>query len=111
MVLETLPVAGGVQDKLEQIQKHGRVLGLPGQRVEIRALPFERIQRAGGACPFLIEVQTFPAIAEGGPNLPSRVGSEYDDGYPPTVAVRLIAIQLDKTIISVRQIASPGDRH
>jgi hypothetical protein len=74
MVLETLPVTRGPQDNLEQIQKHGRVLGLLGQRVEIRALPFERIQRLGSAGPFLIEGQTFPSIAEGGPNLPSRVG-------------------------------------
>jgi hypothetical protein len=111
MVLETLLVAGRLQDKLEKIPEHGRVRGLLCQRVQIRALPFERIQRFGSAGPILIEVHIFPAIADAGPNLPSGVGSEYEDGYAPTVAARFIAIQLDKTIISVGQRVSEGNLH
>jgi hypothetical protein len=111
MVLETLLIAGRLQDRLEKIQKHRRVLGLLGQGVQIRALPFGRIQRVGGAGPFLIEVHTFPAITDGGPNLPSGVGSEYDDGYTPTVAARFIAIQLDKAIISLGQRSAAGNLH
>jgi hypothetical protein len=110
MVLETLLVAGRLQDKLEKIPKRGGVAGLLGQRIQIRALPFERIQRVGIAGPFLIEVHAFPAIADGGPNLPTAVRSEYEDSHAPTVAARFIAIQLYKTIISVGQRSSGGDR-
>jgi len=59
--------------------------------------------------PFLIEVHTFPAIADAGPNLPTGVGSEYEDSDAPTIAARFIAIQLDKTIISVGQRSSAGN--
>jgi hypothetical protein len=112
MVLETLLVAGRLQDnRLEKFQKQGRVLGLLGQRVQIRALPFEWIQRIGSVGPFLIEVHTFPAIADASPNLPTGVGSEYEDGDAPTIATRFIAIQLDKTIISVGQRSSAGNLH
>src|SRR5580704_3106479 len=112
MVLETLLVAGRLQDnRLEEIQKQGRVLGLLGHGVQIRALPLERIQRIGSVGPFLIEVHTFPAITDAGPNLPTGVGSEYEDSHAPTVAARFIAIQLDKTIISVGQGISQGNLH
>jgi hypothetical protein len=110
MVLETLLVAGRLQDnRLEKIQKQGRVLGLLGHGVQIRALPFEWIQKVGSVGPFLIEVHTFPAIADAGPNLPTGVGSEYEDSDAPTIAARFIAIQLDKTIISVGQRSSAGN--
>src|SRR6267142_5295119 len=92
--------------RLEKIQKQGRVLGLLGHGVQIRALPFEWIQKVGSVGPFLIEVHTFPAIADAGPNLPTGVGSEYEDSDAPTIAARFIAIQLDKTIISVGQRSS-----
>ena len=111
MVLETLLVAGRPQDKLEKIPKRGTVAGLLGQRIQIRSLPFERIQRIGSVGPFLIEVHAFPAIADLGPNLPTGVGSEYEDSDAPTIAARFIAIQLDKTIISVGQRSSVGNRH
>jgi hypothetical protein len=111
MVLETLLVAGRLQDKVEKIPKRGRVPGLLGQRVQIRALPFERIQRIGSAGPFLIEIHPFPAIADAGPNLPTGVGSEYEDRNAPTIAARFIAIQLDKTIISEGQRSSEGNLH
>jgi hypothetical protein len=111
MVLETLLVAGRLQDRLEKIPKRGTVAGLLGQRIQIRPLPFERIQRIGSVGPFLIEVHAFPAIADLGPNLPTGVGPEYEDSHAPTVAARFIAIQLDKTIFAVGQRISDGNLH
>jgi DNA-binding NtrC family response regulator len=78
-------------------------------RLSPGTLPLEPIL-GRGLCPFLVEVQTFPAVIDGGPRVPSRVGSEHEQHDPPTVTVRLIAIQLDKAIreIVTHMLTSAG---
>jgi hypothetical protein len=110
MVFEALHVVRRLQEKLEQIQKYGGILGLDGQRIKERALPLKGIL-GRGSCPFLIKVQALPAIVDGGPLLPSRFRSEHDHHHPPTIAVGFIAVHLDKAILSIRQIVSPGHGH
>ena len=111
MVFQTLDVVRRLQERLEQFQEHGGVAGLGSQGVQKRTLPGASIplRRPG---PSQIEFPAFPTIVDGGPKLvSSRIGPEHHHHHPPTVAVGLIAIQLDKAIVPVGQIVSSGDGH
>jgi hypothetical protein len=89
VLLETRDILRRLNQESKQIQKGRGVLGLWIERVEIRALDWDRI----AAAPLAVEIQSLPAIANGGPNLaPSGLGSQHVNHHPSAVTVRLVAV-------------------
>ena len=59
--------------------------------------------------PFPIEVQGFPAVADGGPDLaPTGLWPQHINHHASTVAAGLVAIQLQEPIFPIRKILSAG---
>lgn len=91
MPLETRDILRRLKQESKQIQKCGGVLGLWIERVEIRALDLDGI--AVAYAPFAVEIQTLPAVADGGPDLaPPGLRSQHVNHHPPTVAAGLVAV-------------------
>jgi hypothetical protein len=89
--LETRDILRRLNQESKQIQKGRGVLGLWIERVEIRALDGDGITAAPR--PLAVEIQTLPAVADGGPNLaPSGLRSQHVNHHPSAVTARLVAV-------------------
>ena len=75
MPLETRDILRRLKQESKQIQKRRGVLGLGIERVKIRALDLEGITVAHA--PLAVEIQTLPAVADGGPDLAPSGGSHH----------------------------------
>src|SRR5215831_1792754 len=111
--LEARDILGRLNQESKQIQKGGGVLGLWIQRVEIRALDLDGIVAA--PVPLAVEVQTLPAVADGGPDLaPSGLGSQHVNHHSSAVAAGLVAVQFHEPVfplgkaLSLRHRNTPG---
>jgi len=88
---ETRNIIWGLNQKAKQIQKRRGVSGLWVERIEIRSFYFGWIATA--AAPFAVEIQTFPTVADGGPDLaPSGLRSQHVNHHPSAVAAGFIAV-------------------
>jgi hypothetical protein len=77
-------------------------LGLDVDRIKARSPHFDGI--AAGSASFFVEISTFPAVADGGPDLaPPDLRAHDIDGHAPAVAAGLVAIKLEEAIFAIRK--------
>ena len=91
MPLETCDIVRRLNQESKQVEKCRGVFSLWIKRVEIWALDVGGI--AGAAAPFAVEIQTLPAVADGGPDLaPSGLRSQHVNHHSSAVAAGLVAV-------------------
>ena len=89
--LKTCDILRRLNQESKQIQKCRGVLGLWIERVEIGALDLDGV--AVAHAPFAVEIQTLPAVADGGPDLaPSGLRPQHVNHHPSAVAAWLVAV-------------------
>src|SRR5215469_2242764 len=110
VALEARDILGRLNQESKQIQKGGGVLGLWIQRVEIRALDLDGI--AAAPVPFAVEVQTLPAVADGGPDFaPSGLLSQHVQHHSSAVAGGLVAVQFHEPVFPLGKALPWGHRN